>query len=714
MPSTKDTISSRLRRHRRELDGLVALFWVALFLMPYAVQHFRVAPIFSGTISPLRAIDDYFSDVLARNGRLTPTNPDIVFLGIDDSSVRLDKLDPDFVRHDPVLSNMFNWPWPRQVYAPIYDRLAESGAKLVIFDVLFQAPRTGDADLKAALDRHPDQFILSCNFVFKPGQDDLLASPSDTIIPQTSPPDPRIAFVNFWPDVDGSIRQARYHHEYAGSAIGQVKSDWVIDSMAARAMHMLGRDNSVPPGDRQYRIRFTGGSRCFATYSVYELFDPHSWHDNFHDGAFFKDKIVMVGPKDDFQQDQHQTPLGLMDGAEIHLQSLNAALHDEFFRVTSDHLGWMIVLIGGAGLMAFVIVLGVKGVIWQAGLAFVGGAAYLAASVALFDHNIIPAVAAPIGTLIMTMTTALIGQFLLEQMEKARTRQFFERYVSPKVVGQILDNPKSYVDSLVGVRREVTVLFSDLRGFTSMTESADTEQLVRDLNEYLEEMTSVLLEHDGILDKFIGDAVMAVWGSFTPKPEEDARNAVLTALGMHRALAALNERRRERGAPPFAMGVGLNHGEAIVGDIGSTQQSNFTVIGDSVNLASRLESLTKEYGVETLISDSMAALVRPHFRLQTVDYVVVKGRTKPGEVFTVHGTVAETLAPERTKYLVQFELAMKQYRDQKFAEAKTGFASCTEIFPGDKLSKMYADRCAEFLLRPPPQPWDGVYVMKTK
>ena len=280
----------------------------------------------------------------------------------------------------------------------------------------------------------------------------------------------------------------------------------------------------MPTDEAQHRIRFTartdwgdGTARSFATYSVYQIFDPHSWTNNFHDGAFFKDKIVMVGPKGNFKQDQHQTPLGLMDGAEVHLHSLNAALHGEFFWVTPDHLGWMVVLTLGAGLLAFGIVLGVKGVIWQTGLATAGGVAYLAATVAMFEHNVIPAVAAPIGTLIFTMTTALIGQFLLEQMEKARTRQFFERYVSAEVVGQILDNPKSYMDSLVGKRRAVTVLFSDLRGFTSMTESADTEQLVRDLNEYLEEMTTVLFENNGILDKFIGDAVMAVWGSFTPQ-----------------------------------------------------------------------------------------------------------------------------------------------------------------------------------------------------
>jgi adenylate cyclase len=715
MASVKDSLSSRLRRHRRALDAIVALFWVLLFLTPYALNHYRMArPLALASIRPLRTLDDYFSDELARHGRLTPANPDIVFLGIDDSSVRLDLLDADLVHRDPVLSQMLNWPWPRQVYAPIYDRLADAGAKVVIFDILFQAPKEGDADLNAALNRHPNQFVIGCNFVSAPPSPDKLASPADTILPQTAPPDPRIAFVNFWPDEDGFIRQARFHRLYEGAAVGQANSDWIIHSMAARAMHVLGRENLVPDDSAQHRIRFTGRSRCFATYSLYQLFDAHAWKDNFHDGAFFKDKIVMVGPKDDFMQDQHQTPLGPMDGAEIHLQALNAALHGEFFWVTSDHFGWMILLAGGAGVLAWMIVLTVKGVAYQSGLALGAGVVYLAVSAVLFSHDIVPAVAAPMGVLVVTMVTALIVQFLLEQVERTRTRQLFERYVSAKVVTEIVDNPASYVDSLVGRRREVTVLFSDLRGFTSMTEQADSEQLVRDLNEYLQEMTSVLFEHEGILDKFIGDAVMAVWGSFTPRPEHDARSAVSTALGMHRALVVLNERRRERGAPNFAMGVGINHGEAIVGDIGSSQQTNFTVIGDSVNLASRLESATKEYGVATLISESMATLVRPHFHLQTVDLVVVKGRKKPVEVFTVYGSSDETMAPDRLDYLVQFELAMKQYRAQQFGEARDGFGACLQLFPDDRLAQIYRERCEEFLITPPPQPWDGVYVMMYK
>ncbi len=291
----------------------------------------------------------------------------------------------------------------------------------------------------------------------------------------------------------------------------------------------------------------------------------------------------------------------------------------------------------------------------------------------------------------------------MEQLERTRTRQYLERYVSSKVASALLDNPAGYVAILAGRRRELTILFSDLRGFTSMTEQADSVQLVSELNEYLREMTHVLTEHDGILDKFIGDAVMAVWGSFTPKPEQDARNAVLTALGMHRALDALNVRRRERGLPDFAMGVGINHGEAIVGDIGSEQQTNFTAIGDSVNLASRLESATKEYGVDTLISESMVALVRPFFHLQTVDLVQVKGRKKPVEVFTVHGTKEENLPAERIEYLQRFEAAMKDYRGEKFAEARAGFAACRKLFPDDNLAQLFETRSAQFESIPPPQ-----------
>ena len=251
MPSTKETLSARLRRHRRQLDALLALFWVAVFLVPYGAEYEvhrilqtgkppgPVLSVLASTIGPLRSLDDYYADVLARHGRLTATNPDIVFLGIDDASERvLDDMDPEVVKNDPALSKMANFPWPREVYGLIYDRLVQSGARLVLFDVLFQQPKPiNDAQFKAALDRNPDRFVLSCNFVPQPQPlPETLTLLSDSLIPQTSPPDSRIAFVNFWPDIDNTIRAARYHRSYAGAAIGQVNSSWVIDSMAGNGL----------------------------------------------------------------------------------------------------------------------------------------------------------------------------------------------------------------------------------------------------------------------------------------------------------------------------------------------------------------------------------------------------------------------------------------------------------------------------------------------
>ena len=178
---------------------------------------------------------------------------------------------------------------------------------------------------------------------------------------------------------------------------------------------------------------------------------------------------------------------------------------------------------------------------------------------------------------------------------------------------EILDNPALYNESLVGRRRESDRVVQRSARFHVDDGRADSEQLVFELNEYLQEMTKALFDHNGILDKFIGDAVMAVWGSFTPDPVEDTKNAVDAALAMSRALAALNVSRRERGRGVLAMGIGIHHGEAIVGDIGSENAKNFTVIGDTVNLASRLEGVTKEYGVELVISETVEKLVRPFF-----------------------------------------------------------------------------------------------------
>jgi len=704
-------IVSWLRHHQRISHGVIALAWslffIVFFLRPGPVQR------------ELKKIDLHFADELAVHGRLTPPNPDIVFLGIDNASTQLDALDPELIKKDPLLSLMAkDWPWSREVYAAVLDRLTQVGARAVIFDILFLHPTPHDALFKAALDRAGERVVLGCNVL---DQGESLDLPSDTILPQTLPLDPRTAMVNFWPDPeDNSIRRTRFQIPYVGPSIGQAHSDIMVDSIAARVLKIAGQESRVPASGQAYWFRFTGGpGRSFKTYSLYQLFYAPDWENVFQEGAFFKGKIVMVGPKGNFQQDEHNTPFGLMDGAEIHLQALNAAMHGELFFYSGTDPFWVIGLVALAGFIAWLLGITMERVTLRrvalgAVLAATLGAGYFVSGIQLYSHGIILAAAAPFGTLVFTMVTGLGGQYILEHFERTRTRRFFERYVSAKIVREIMDNPGGYDESRSGRRREVTILFSDLRGFTSITEQADSEQLVRELNEYFQEMTRALFQHNGILDKFIGDAVMAVWGSFQPHPQDDCRQAILAGLAMHRELAALNVRRRERGLADLAMGVGINHGEAVVGDIGSAQQMNFTVIGDSVNLASRLEGTTKEYGVGLLISETVEELVRPFFHLQTVDSIVVKGRVKPVMTYTVHGLKEEPLPATKAAYLEKYEEAMRLYRTEKFAQAREGFAACLELCPGDELAGTFEERSAEFASNPPPQPWDGSYTMETK
>ena len=281
------------------------------------------------------------------------------------------------------------------------------------------------------------------------------------------------------------------------------------------------------------------------------------------------------------------------------------------------------------------------------------------------------------------------------------------------MVKELLDNPQTYFNSLTGVRRPVTVLFSDIRNFTTMTEGSNEAQLVSQLNEYFREMVNPVFQHEGSVDKFIGDAVMAVWGSIVSKgAARDAQNAVATALKMKHSLARLNESWKARGLPELAFGIGINHGEVIVGNLGSEEKMELTVIGDAVNIASRLEGLTKEYHLDLLLGETVAPLVREKFMLRTVDLVQVKGKTKPVEVF---GVVGERVAGEPDpEWLKLYEDGVRLYRRHEFSAAAAGFQECLRKRPDDYLSNLYLHRSEALIAHPPSADWNGIYVMTKK
>jgi adenylate cyclase len=688
--------------------------WMAPFLfvsilpyLPPILYGINYFPPVAALVETMTRGERAMRDMLARYGRKAPVDPRLVYIAIDSASLKLDQFSPEEIEKSPGLTLMSkSWPWPRTVYSLIFDRLFQSGARAVAVDLLFLTSTSDDASLHNALERYHDKLTIGANYVnSRRGNISSISLdlPVDDIVAQTQPLDPRVAFVNFFPDSDGVIRRANY-------AAG-LSDDSILPSLAAATLRKAGFANSVPTEPKL--IRFAGGAGTYVPISAYLLFDPVNWKTALKNGAVFKDKIVLIGPEGDWSQDEHPTPLGVMPGPEVHMNAMGAALNHDFLREAPWYVNFLVLIF--TALMAWA-VSGIRNPLIRIFGIIIGLALYGAELLFLYNqHGILIFSLGPVVIFVGGACSNLIYEYFLERNERRRMQGTLERYVSKNVVDALLSNAAAYQNALGGARRRVTILFSDIRGFTTMTEKADEQELVKQLNEYLTEMVECVFTHGGTLDKFIGDAVMAVWGNVLSKGvETDAFEAVSTALAMRKALALLNERWIREGRQPLRIGIGLNHGEVIVGNMGSPRRMEFTVIGDAVNLASRLESLTKEYHVDILLGEAVAKLVSQHFRLRTVALVQVKGKTKPVEVLSVVDEINAPLDSRRSQLLDLHENGMRQYRSRAFTEAKQTFRTALGIDPSDDLSKIYLESCEEYLAHPPDVGWDGVVVMKTK
>jgi adenylate cyclase len=290
-------------------------------------------------------------------------------------------------------------------------------------------------------------------------------------------------------------------------------------------------------------------------------------------------------------------------------------------------------------------------------------------------------------------------------------RSMLERYVSRNVVREVLDNRDDFLTKLGGTRQPVTVLFSDVRGFTSFSEHADATAVVDQLNDYLGEMVGIVFRNHGTVDKFIGDGIMAVWGNVVSEGEgKDALRAVSAAVEMLARLASLNEEWSKKDIRPFHVGIGIHHGDAVFGNIGSSEKMEPTVIGDTVNLASRVEGLTKKYGLSLCVTRPVADHAREYFRFRSVDLVRAVGKSRPVEILTVVGRRDE----ESGEWLDRYESAVTAFRAQRFTEAATTLRQCLEEEPTDRLCAMYLQRAESFIAAPPPADWDGAEIATSK
>ena len=588
-------------------------------------------------------------DAITRAGRTTAPNRDLVFLAIDSASFSFDESEAASADADPVaaraLTLMRNeWPWPREVHALVLERLANAGARVVVFDLNFPTRTAGDEPFRLALERYADRVVIGSNFApaaSRPvgGEYAEHTRPADNLIPHTAPMDDRVAYVNFWPDEDDVIRRANFRvtFEQVQGEPSPLGAEEFL-SLGARVLLKAGMPERVPPGRGEHLFRYTAPPRQgFRPHSLFEIFVPEYWEQNYRSGEFFRDKIVLIGAEGNWQHDEHATPFGSMPGPEVHLNAINAALNGELIHELSQHARWL--LIAGGAALGLAISFLVRSPWLRLGALVVTNAATLSGVLLAHDRlSIYVPVLPGLTQLNATVLLGLICDFAWERMEKNRVRRTLERYVSSNVVQELLGNSAQLEQSLGGVVKPVAILFSDIRGYSTVSARTDPQALVGQLNEYLTAMVDCVFRHGGTLDKFIGDAVMAVWGNVrSDGVRNDAANAVRAALAMRHELVRLNADWLRRGLPELRVGIAVNQGDVVVGNIGSAQRMEFTVIGDAVNISWKLQELTKQLGTQLVVSGNVAPLLVEDFELQSLGHRNLPGRDGTIEVFAVDG-----------------------------------------------------------------------------
>ncbi len=598
---------------------------------------------FGGTFANyLLSVDRGFGDNYLYKAGDPPPRDDLVFLGIDEGALTLEGLSAELIGSDENLAMMANrFPWDRRVYANAMRKLIEAGAKVVVLDLVLAEESDPDADAALAelISDYPEKIVLAS--ALAPISSELdgftLIEPSLRFL-QSDPP-PAHGFVNFRPNPrDGIVRGAWYRTTLSQeNDQPAIPGEPVYDSLAGAVIKRMGK--KIPSDYGNIRFATAGdkdmGTRLYPPLSIRSIFIRDDWEHRYFSGAFFKDKIVMIGPAAARFQDHHQTPVGQLMGPQLHLQAIAAGLNGDFvdrpFGEWRAGVVWFALL--GAICAAILVYLVPRPIIaLMIGIGFICAAFASSLLLAHYGHTWVGLL--PFG--FAFFLGAVFGQtydLLRERFERSRLHSQFRRFVSRDVADSLVLDPGIYQKAAAGRKRRVVVLFSDIRGFTSLSEKLQPEQLFAQLNEYLTAMVAVIFEHNGTLDKFIGDAIMAHWGALGDGDESEfARSAVAATEAMTVALEELNEIWKERGLPELAMGVGLHLGEVLAGEIGSEQRTEFGVIGDAVNLSSRLEGLTKGFGCPWLASGAIIAATGPLPRTRRVAKVRVKGRKKPVEL----------------------------------------------------------------------------------
>ncbi len=546
----------------------------------------------------------------------------IVIVAIDEYSLNIG----NNARELQDLASIRTWPWRRTAYARAIERIMAAGARSVVVDIIFDTPSDfpqDDQQLRRVLQRYAGRVTLAAIHTASAadeGKMEQLVYPAPEF--RTQPES--IGFINWQSEADGQFR--RFTERYLRQiAVDREQPQTVLTSLAVAAVQAAGE---LVPSDPGEYIHFYGGQATFTTLPFSHLLLQDNWK-LLQQNQTFKDKIVLIGPTATILQDVHPTPFGEMPGVEIHANAIASLLEHQGLQSAVDQPLWQgIWLTLGLVVVGRLLYGGSKRVVPRFIAAEGLAVSWVAIGYLAFTSGgVILPVAVPALGIALSGFIFLGTRMLGNQMEKLRLRRTLERYVSSPIVQEILSQPEDFRTLLQGRQLNVAVLFCDIRGFTTLSYKMPAQELVSQLNLYLNAMVEAITGHSGTIDKFIGDAVMAEFGSPISQGEAaDAMNAIQGALAMRRALADLRLQWRVEGRVPFYHGIGISYGEVIAGNIGSLKRLEYTVIGDAVNVASRVEGLTKNLGTDILITGSLYDRVQDQVDVVFMGEHALRGR----------------------------------------------------------------------------------------
>jgi adenylate cyclase len=654
------------------ISGLTILFALLLYFS------------FPGRHIEMKAYDVYSCLI----GSMPPPN-EIVIVGIDEESFSMMKLP---------------WPWPRSVHGKLIKALMSSGAKGIIMDIIFSNPSMPREDkAMAAIIKQYGNIVLAADIEIVRTEkfaQRVLVTPLEEFLNAGA----LFGISSIPVDVDNVVRRIFWGTPEA-------------PSLEVSALRILGISSEK---DERKMIHFAGPAYHFHYVPYYKALNPHLYFPE----RFFKDKVILVGkyshPSKEFISDVAEryrlhlqppspvrgvdmfaTPFYIMDnkltsGVEIHANMLLSLMRDDFRKPLKAVEAVTLITL----LSLFLTIINRN---WTP-LKSIGLNLFFIAVYSFFSYLLLSRqglfllFTAPLFAIFINFVSSGVMSYVGVERKRRYLRNAFSLYLSPQVAKKVLENPERL--RLGGQRVSATVLFTDLAGFTEMSEGIEPEEVVSVLTKHTREMTRSIFKYGGTLDKFIGDGIMAVWG--TPAEDEDqASHACLAALEMQKRMRTLAE---EIDIPGYrlSMRIGINTGILMAGNIGSEERFDFTVIGDNVNIASRLENLNKLYGTEIIISESTQTRIGPKFTVRELDLVRVRGKKQVIKIY-------ELMDGDKSSFLGLYEEGLHLYQEGHFDAARKKFREALEINPKDKPSKLFIERCDYLIHSSQHEGWNGVW-----